>query len=261
MPSSFEGHHGHIRYNVEAVLDIPWGFDKDFTLPFTVLKQEYLNQWPDLKLPIQLEMIKSLCCFPCQSKPLYLQVSIPYSGFTPGQIIPMTVEMRNKSNIMINRVKFIIKRLIENISDSPYEKSRFESDKMYEVYGEGVSEEETATRIQNIEIPMILCNSNEHCSRVIKLTYELVVTFETEGCHIDPELTIPIRIGSVPFTFETPIHNGGSAPPMNQPSAPPLLTPRADHDLRKFINHFNSLKSRIDSLNSQHHHLKRPQRI
>lgn len=188
MPSSFEGNHGHIRYNIEAVLDIPWGFDKEFKVPFTVLKQEYLNQWPDLKYPMRMEIIKLLCCFPCQSKPMYLQITIPYSGFTPGQVIPMTLEMRNNSHVPVTRIQFVIKRIIENVSDNPYEKSRFDFDTMYEVHGPGVLARESQTRLQSIEIPNILCSSNDHCCRVIKLTYELIVSFTTNGMHIDPEL-------------------------------------------------------------------------
>lgn len=37
---------------------------------------------------------------------------IPYSGFVPGQIIPLTVELDNNSNVEIDAVKIYLKRVI-----------------------------------------------------------------------------------------------------------------------------------------------------
>lgn len=33
LPASLEASHGHIRYHIEAVLDITWKFDKRSKLP------------------------------------------------------------------------------------------------------------------------------------------------------------------------------------------------------------------------------------
>lgn len=41
-----------------------------------------------------------------------LVVCLPYSGFVPGQIIPVTIELDNNSNVAIDAVKAKLERVI-----------------------------------------------------------------------------------------------------------------------------------------------------
>lgn len=41
-----------------------------------------------------------------------LVACIPYTGFVPGQNIPITVELDNNSNVAIDAVKIILERVI-----------------------------------------------------------------------------------------------------------------------------------------------------
>lgn len=41
-----------------------------------------------------------------------LVACVPYTGYVPGQIIPITVELDNNSNVAINAVKVILERVI-----------------------------------------------------------------------------------------------------------------------------------------------------
>lgn len=41
-----------------------------------------------------------------------LVVYVPYSGFVPGQIIPLTIELDNNSNVAIEAVKVKLERVI-----------------------------------------------------------------------------------------------------------------------------------------------------
>lgn len=50
LPTSFEGDYGHIRYTASVVLDIPMWPDKEFEVPFTVIKPINLNADPALKV-------------------------------------------------------------------------------------------------------------------------------------------------------------------------------------------------------------------
>ena len=84
LPGSFEAKHGHVRYHIEACLDIPWRFDEETTLQFTVVQNDDLNRFSDLKLPCQNEIVKTFCCLFCESEPLFITVTIPCSGFAPG---------------------------------------------------------------------------------------------------------------------------------------------------------------------------------
>lgn len=40
-----------------------------------------------------------------------LVLCIPYTGFVPGQIIPLTIELDNNSNVAIEEVKIKLERV------------------------------------------------------------------------------------------------------------------------------------------------------
>lgn len=44
LPSSFEGHNGHIRYKIKMILERPKKFDHTHKLRFTVMQQLNLNR-------------------------------------------------------------------------------------------------------------------------------------------------------------------------------------------------------------------------
>lgn len=112
LPASFEAAFGYVRYSIEAVLDIPWSVDKQFKLQFTVFRHDDLNEFPDLKTVSSNEEIKHFCCLFRQSEPLMITVSLPYTGFVPGQNIPITICYLNKTSVDVLRTKIILKRII-----------------------------------------------------------------------------------------------------------------------------------------------------
>lgn len=50
LPTSVEANIGHIRYLARVVVDIPMAFDKEFEVPFTVIKAVNLNAIPALRV-------------------------------------------------------------------------------------------------------------------------------------------------------------------------------------------------------------------
>lgn len=112
LPASFEAAHGHIRYEVESVLDIPWGFDKKFKLQFTVVGNDDLNFDPQLKLPCQGEKFRRFCCLFCKSNPLVMTVNLPFTGFVPGQNVPFTINYNNKSDVTVDKTRISLNRII-----------------------------------------------------------------------------------------------------------------------------------------------------
>lgn len=50
LPTSVEGNIGYIRYTARVVLDIPMWPDKEFDVPFTVIKAINLNAIPALRV-------------------------------------------------------------------------------------------------------------------------------------------------------------------------------------------------------------------
>lgn len=111
LPSSFEALHGNINYYVQAVLDIPWGIDKEFKLPFTLVRHDDLNDFPELKIPVINEEIKQFCnCF-CLSDPIVMTVTLPCSVFAPGQKVPIEICYNNNSNVVVQSTRINLKRL------------------------------------------------------------------------------------------------------------------------------------------------------
>jgi hypothetical protein len=71
LPETIKVANGEIEYHVEAFLDVPWhsilSFDRKAIIPFTVVRNDDLNFYPELKLPQNREEVKTFCCLHCQS--------------------------------------------------------------------------------------------------------------------------------------------------------------------------------------------------
>ena len=112
VPASFEARQGKICYHVEAVLDVPWGFDKEFKVKFKVARNDDLNHQPELKLGSHNEEIKRFCCLGCESDPLIVTLKLPFIGFVPGQGIPYDIKYVNKSDVAVCETKISLRRVI-----------------------------------------------------------------------------------------------------------------------------------------------------
>lgn len=112
LPASLEAPKGHIRYEIEAVLDIPWSYDKEFKLQFTLVRNEDLSLDPQLRLPVDYEEIRTFCCFFCKSQPIILTVCLPRTGYTAGEYIPISINYVNKSDVDASRTKINLKQMI-----------------------------------------------------------------------------------------------------------------------------------------------------
>lgn len=113
IPASLETSYGHIRYEIEAVIDVPWRFDKQFKLEFSVVRLDDLNELPHLKFSCQSQTVVHFCCFLCKPGPLTMTAFIPFSGYTPGQDINFTVLYSNASSITVMATKIYLKRLVK----------------------------------------------------------------------------------------------------------------------------------------------------
>lgn len=202
IPYSIEGKHGHIRYKVDANLDLPWAFDLEAEKPFVVVRYEDLNYFPELRLPVEVEEIKTFCCFCCTSDPLILKVRLPKTGFALGEKIPMKVELINKSSNNVNHTTFTLKRVEKFNSVSPSEKTKILKEEVAEIRSGGVKGGETTSFEEFIQIPQVLMISNNKYCKVFQVTYEIKLTAETDGVSTSPHLYIPITIGSLALQSE-----------------------------------------------------------
>lgn len=73
-PGSIEGKFGHIRYHVEARLDIPYMPDIISKAIFTVIRAEDLSRYAELHAPNDIEEFKTCCFLFCELEPVMLKL-------------------------------------------------------------------------------------------------------------------------------------------------------------------------------------------
>lgn len=74
---------------------------------------------------------------------------------------------------------------------------------------DGVRENEDAKIECSLELPELLTLTNNRCSKVVQVTYELQVKAVSSGFHRDIILIVPITIGTVPIELNE--NRGNSA--------------------------------------------------
>ncbi|XP_070494889.1 arrestin domain-containing protein 3-like [Chironomus tepperi] len=222
LPATFDGVHGEIRYYVEAVLDIPWRFDKEVKTPITIVRHDDLNLYPELRVAQAVEEVKTFCCLFCESGPLLMQATIPQSGFAKGQYVPIKIHYSNKSDTDVLSTSIKLRRLINFKSTTPHEKTKSDNEKMVEVNCRGVKAGESVTLENTIDIPSIMMSSNGRFCRVIQIEYFIQVEAHVDGCHTNPELLLPITIGSEPLRVDNQYAITPGANVQIQPIQPPV---------------------------------------
>uniref|UniRef100_A0A1B6CJ57 Arrestin C-terminal-like domain-containing protein n=1 Tax=Clastoptera arizonana TaxID=38151 RepID=A0A1B6CJ57_9HEMI len=222
LPSSFEGEHGYVRYTVKATLDRPWKFDQDSKSVFTVVTPVDLNFNARAKEPVKKELAKTFCCCWCKSGPLTLVVMLPFSGFVPGQSIPLTIEVDNVSNVEVERIKCILSKKLTFKAREPRNKERSDTAEVIKLSMEGVEPNGSKSWTQQLTIPIMPPCNLDQCS-IIHCEYELKVIAEVGGMHSNLQADIPIFIGTVPVMQVQPAPSSFPDPAsISQPSAPLL---------------------------------------
>lgn len=114
-------------------------------------------------------------------------------------------------------------KIYSSSSQTPYSKTKTETESMSQIFVEGVKACSSVTLEPLLTIPRIMTNSNERFCSVVQVSYEIKVEAQVSGCHANVEIKIPITIGSVPFTDDLPFTQVPQIE-MSSPSAP-LLPP------------------------------------
>lgn len=204
IPSSYEATRGHIRYEIAANMDIPWAVDKEFKVPFKVLRKDDLNVFPLLKRPAQTEYIKTFCSFFCKSGSLILTLILPQSGYVPGQMIRIDINYNNGSSKRIERTRITLRRVTTYKSHTPEIKTVTDSESVAEANAEGVAPGESKRLQAILTIPQNISSTNSYYCSVVQVAYQLKVCAERAGCYVSPiELTMAISIGTIPLNINT----------------------------------------------------------
>jgi len=207
IPSSFEGKHGHVRYKVTASIDDPQKKTEHF---FTVLTPYDLNKDQDAQLPINEKKDKTPTTLFGKSDPISATITIPRTGFVPGERIPVDAEILNQSSTKIKNTTLRIIQKVTFHAKSLFNKTRTRTSKIAEIKRDEEIEEGGRLEWKNytIEIPPMPTSPLEHCSIIsIRTLVELEVN--PSGLHRDLVVHAPIIVGSVPLcsTFQNFIGN------------------------------------------------------
>ncbi|XP_053681063.1 arrestin domain-containing protein 3-like [Anopheles nili] len=205
LPSSYEGKHGHIRYALKVVLHRPWKIDSKYKVVFNVQCLVNLNENAiALAVPCKMEIQKIFCCWPCASKPLYISVQIPFSGYVAGQMIAVHIEASNRSGRKVLGFSTKLERIVSYISQTPRTRVKRINETVAIACGQGVAAGGQGSWDHHLRVPAIPPTCNQ--SQLLTVGYQLVVEGNVSGPSINPSITIPITIGTVAL-----VANGMSA--------------------------------------------------
>lgn len=223
---SVEGKYGEIYYGIKVVLDIPHDIDKEVRLPLTLIRYEDLNTMPLLKYPKSDEVSKTFCsfCFCCccfRNSPLILTASIPFSGYVPGQMIPIAIEMNNQSHVDVKATKISLKAVHTFSFEYPSTCKQVEKYRLDYKIIKGVKSGKYVKIDDHLKVPEMLNPSNDGQCKVFQITYVVKITAIVDDPHENPFLLIPLRIGSFPLLFKdsTPTPNNVSNSNSNSSTA------------------------------------------
>lgn len=189
LPYTIEGKYGHVRYFVKATLDLPWAFDLQSEIAVLIVRNDHVNALIDCNLPVEVEEMKTFCCWCCKSGPLTLKVNLPKQGYQIGEEIPVSVQVRNQSAKRIDETSIELLKVHRFFSHDPFKKVKEQRESIVEF----VVKDETF--ITNLEIPDTLTISNEKFCNVYQVCYEIKITALVNGFSDSPEVIVPVTIG------------------------------------------------------------------
>lgn len=192
-------------------------------MAFTVITPVDLNQTAKCKEPFKLDLEKTFCCFCCKSGPLSVVVHLPVSGFVSGQIMPITAEVDNASNVTVDALKLCLRKNISFQVQQPRSARKREVEKIDELTMGPIDAGGSRTWEQKIEVPALPPSNLVNCG-IIDLDYELFVEAQVGGMHKNLDGVIPITLGTVPLTdWKSPVPYTDKPPVM--PETDPSMLP------------------------------------
>uniref|UniRef100_A0A914P6Z7 Arrestin C-terminal-like domain-containing protein n=1 Tax=Panagrolaimus davidi TaxID=227884 RepID=A0A914P6Z7_9BILA len=159
--------YGSMTYRVRTNIDIPWATDEERFCSFAVYPLVDLNLNPQLAqtaFTIGTE-VESKCCS-CSSYPCNVEVSIPKSGYIPGETIQLNIKIVNTTSWKIAKIEYGI---VENLVFTGYTSSAWG--------GTG---------------SMVKSSSNEVISKQVEVRVCTDAVFSS-----GPTVSFPLTIGSV----------------------------------------------------------------
>lgn len=200
LPQSLTETFGYIRYSIRVKLQRSRKFDLLYSINFQVRKQVDLNrEFPELRMSNEIEKEKTFGFLCFASQPLRMKVTIPRTGFTPGQIVKITTEIVNPTSTKVKSIKISFVKKVKFNSTNPYFCTKEEESIVNSEVCEGSVRYGSKTYENHFQVPSSIQISTNNSCRVINLSYEIHVKCKVSRFKIGPLVKIPIVIGTIPF--------------------------------------------------------------
>lgn len=239
VPYTMEGKHGHVRFRIDANLDIPWHSDLHADAAFTVMRRDDLNLFPLLKYPVSVEEVQIFCSFLCNLNPFIMTLRMSKQGYAVGETIPIQVSLNNGSTVAILRTVLSLQRTFLYCAEGHTKK---ECEVIVGQSCRGVDAGQQVTFNELFIIPSSAYTSTDKYCKVFKIFYGIELIVFTDLCSSDQILYAPITIGTFgiqterPVQLPTPIQRAIEIDVPIAPSVP--ATNSHNIDLRKITNTF-----------------------
>lgn len=121
-----------------------------------------------------MELQKTFCCFCCASGPLSATVALPATGFVPGQGVPIQAEIENASNVKVDRLKILLRKVVTFYTNTPRRDIKKEKVVISEMSVGPVGKRDSQSWNQTLNIPALPPSNLVNCG-LIDLDYEIKV--------------------------------------------------------------------------------------
>ena len=121
LPATFSSSYGSISYELQAVIKRSWYKANDkASLPITIGGVYDLNLNAGAAQPGEAMGTKTVCCLCCTSGPIVGIIRTSLTGFVPGEVIPMEVEIQNNSSRDITQLRVSLVQVIVHSAQTAY---------------------------------------------------------------------------------------------------------------------------------------------
>nr|XP_034833159.1 arrestin domain-containing protein 1-like [Maniola hyperantus] len=206
-PSTFRGSKGQVTYSATAyVIRKDDGVTKEniISTEFDVIDPMNLNTGSDdIKKPLVMEFEEEMSC-QCfwSSKPLGITVRLPAQGMCPGQVVPVTVAVRNSTSVEITKIIFQITTRERYRSLEPASEYEPPEEVLMTMKKGPILSNTNKDYVFELTVPDFIAPNMENCN-IIDVGYFFKVVIKLSGCNEDLEDEAEICIGLVPIGENT----------------------------------------------------------
>ena len=203
LPTSYEFNYGeyifYIAYWVKVTLDVPWRFNKHLFKCFTVINPLDLNLLHGIRQPCGVSDTKIICCGPCKSDPITIELNTNKTGYVAGETIIFNSSIDNRSSETIISLSAALEQHIFTKNNS-YVELKYAIVTL-EYPGEKIGPYKLVNWSDvKLKIPTV-CPSILETPQIMKIEYKLTIVIVFIGFTKEKKkrVELPITIGTVPL--------------------------------------------------------------